>query len=450
MNKYLMDKLQGRKVLVLGFGREGRSTFKLLNKLIPDLVMGIADFDESIADDQLLKDFPKNMLFLGRNYLSAIDMFDLIIKSPGVPLNGIDISDNVELSSQSSLFIGFYRNQIVGVSGTKGKSTTSSLIHFLLTKNKIKSILIGNIGKPAFDSLQIIDNETIIVYEMSAHQLEYVCTSPKVAVLLNVFPEHLDYFSSFETYEQAKFNIFKYQKTGDTIICVDWLKNKIKVDSVQLGFGTRKKANKAYLDKDSLLIESRGELYSYNGNSLKIIGVHNRLNALAAVLAVTKLGIAVENALRYLGDFNGLAHRLEFIGEHLGMKFYNDSISTVPQSAIEAVRTLRPVDILILGGFDRGLDYTDLADFLLKSDIGTIIFQGKAGDIIYNLLVDRGFDKSRLFKPVNMETAFDIISERSVRGGICLLSPAAASYDQYRNFEHRGDIFSNLARTLKN
>ncbi len=448
MNNFLKEKLKGRKVVILGFGREGRSTFKLIKNILPELVFGIADLDEGVAEDELLRTFPENMLFLGRDYLAAIKNFDFIIKSPGVSLEGIAIDEGVELSSQTSLFIGFYRDQIIGVSGTKGKSTTSSLMHFLLRKNNIKSVLIGNIGKPAFDSLHIIDNETIIVYELSAHQLEHISASPKVAVLLNIFPEHLDYFPSFEAYKQAKYNIFKFQDDSDTLICADWLNNDLEVISGIMCFGIEKGDNQAYLDNEMLLIESRGEKSSYNGNLLKILGDHNRLNALAAVLAVNKFGLAVEDAFEFLGDFKGLPHRLELVGEHLGVKFYNDSISTVPQSSIEAVKTLKDVDILILGGYHRGLDYNDLADFISASDINTIIFQGKAGDIIYELLLERRFDKSKLFKASNLRDAFGIIRERSAQGDVCLLSPAAASYDQYRNFEHRGDIFSELANAL--
>ncbi|VAW29857.1 UDP-N-acetylmuramoylalanine--D-glutamate ligase, partial [hydrothermal vent metagenome] len=205
---------EGKSILILGFGKEGRSTFSFLSKHFPGCKVGIADQNTRIADEQI--NVP---LHLGKNYLHALNDYDLIIKSPGIMLRGISKNTKERISSQTDLFLREFGRQTIGVTGTKGKSTTASLIHHLLKNMGKPAVLMGNIGLPAFDFIEKIDADDLIIYELSAHQLEFVHSSPHIAVLLNLFPEHLDYFGTFEKYKQAKMNIFRFQKTGDKAIC---------------------------------------------------------------------------------------------------------------------------------------------------------------------------------------------------------------------------------------
>ena len=447
MIEFLKLKLKEKKVLILGFGREGQSTFNLLRNIIPDLNLGISDKNPEIEQHELLSSFNKGKLYCGNNYLNAFSDYNFIIKSPGVVLADLQISENVELSSQTSLFIEFYRNQIIGITGTKGKSTTSSLIHYLFTNSGMKSVLLGNIGKPAFDSILEIDKETKIVFELSAHQLEFVEVSPHIAVLLNIFPEHLDYFKSLKKYEDAKININRFQSKDDILICSSQLINKLSTMANTVCFGFEDICD-AHFYEGNLVFEQDGKTELFNTENISLPGKHNQLNVMAAVLAARAAGLSFSDSFKVVGGFKGLAHRLEFVGICAGIKFYNDSISTVPQSTIEAIKSLGNIDTIILGGFDRGLDYSSLASFLNASEIKNFILLGKAGDEILKQMQHYSEKDKQLFKVDNMQAAFEIIKEKTAKNGICLLSPAAASYDQFKNFEHRGELFVELARKL--
>ena len=447
MIDFLKQRLKNKRVLILGFGREGQSTYKLLNLSIPELFVGVADSNTDVGKSALLKEIEPEQLHLGENYLEAIDSYDFIIKSPGVNLGEFAKLHNTEISSQTNLFIEHFHEQIIGVSGTKGKSTTSSLIHFLLEQNGYKSVLLGNIGSPAFDSISKIDDETRIVFELSAHQLEYVNYSPKIAVLLNIFPEHLDYFQDFEKYKNAKLNICKFQTSEDVLISSSELSNEIKTLSGKLCFGFEDNCDASSGEERLVFKKRTGEMQVLNTNEIALRGRHNHLNTMAAVLAVKEAGLGFERSLPFIGAFSGLPHRLEYVGEFVGIKFYNDSISTIPQSAIEAVKALDSVDTLILGGFDRGLDYSELIGFLRASPLRNLIFLGKAGNVMLGLLKETKIS-SKLIELNDLCEAFKIIPQITAKGGVCLLSPAAASYDQFKNFEHRGDLFKKLAREL--
>jgi UDP-N-acetylmuramoylalanine-D-glutamate ligase len=367
-----------KKVLILGFGREGRSSYQLLRSYFPELEIGIADQQQEIEAQEELRRDKYLTLHLGKNYKNAIPEYDLVLKSPGVSLREISISDASKISSQTDLFLRVYRNQTIGVTGTKGKSTTASLIAHLLKEAGKKVVLLGNIGVPAFDMIAQIDQETIVVFELSAHQLEYLHSSPRVAILLNVFPEHLDHFDGFEKYREAKKHIFKYQLPGDVAI------------------------TEAAVENPALQI-------SLDTDSLPLKGVHNQKNMLFALQAVSAFGVDVKQAIPYLQSFKPLPHRLEFVGEFDGIQFYNDSISTVPESAIAALETLKNVETLILGGYDRGIDYSGLVRFLMKSRLSNIIFLGKAGETMLGLFEKETRIPSSLFLANNLKEALVIV-----------------------------------------
>ena len=429
-----------RRVLILGFGREGRSTYRFLRNHFPMLLLRIADVNPDISNEAEILNDDRVELFLGDGYLDNLNNFDVIIKSPGVNIGNRDSKLIGKITSQTDLFLQFYSQQVIGVTGTKGKSTTVSLIrHFLISAGK-KVLLIGNIGVPAFDMIDKIEKETIVVYELSAHQLEYLSSSPHIAVLLNVFPEHLDYFNSYNDYCRAKFNIYKFQKNDDCLIIHEsLLKDQDLPEST--GYGRVGKGN-----NKNRIIEFNDNSAKYKIQNSPLSGKHNLRNINAALLAVNEVGVRMEDAIISMESFKSLPHRLENIGEFDGIIFINDSISTVPESTIAAVEAINNVDTLILGGYDRGLNYTDMIEFLRTSSINNFIFLGKAGDRMFD---DFGEENSKfLFKANSIESAFEIIVQKTAKGGVCLLSPAAASYDQFHNFEHRGDTFRALALKL--
>ena len=192
----ILNRLRGKRILILGFGREGKSTLRFLQKYLPGAVVAVAD-----------KNAMEGVTISGEGYLEAMYDYDIVIKTPGISLKDFDTKD-VEITSQTDLFLGQFHAQTIGITGTKGKSTTTSLIYHLLKSSGHDAILTGNIGIPCFDIMEDIQPESIVVYELSAHQLEYVHNSPRVGVLLKIFEEHLDHFGTFEQYFKAKCNIF--------------------------------------------------------------------------------------------------------------------------------------------------------------------------------------------------------------------------------------------------
>jgi len=416
------------RVLILGYGKEGRSSFATLRALYPKLIVGIADGDISLKDDTTLKNADNIQLHVGEKYLLALNDYDVIIKSPGVKLPNLDKSIFRKVTSQTDLFLGVFSSQTIGVTGTKGKSTTASLINHILQKCGKKSILIGNIGVPAFEMLNNITSDTIVVYELSAHQLEYVHRSPHIAVLLNIFPEHLDYFDDEVGYQNAKHNIYKFQNSNDKLIIGSQVKNDLK--------------------------NINGELFCIDNSNIDLelayplLGNHNKLNSEIAISAVLDMGVNRNDAVAALKSFIGLPHRLEVIGKHGGITFINDSISTIPESTIAAMESMNgDVDILILGGYDRGLDYAKLCEFLENSEVRVLILTGDAGHRMKKAMPEKLL--SKLYFAQDMGQVFDVIIEHGIDDDVCLLSPAAASYDQFKNFEHRGDGFRELAGKFK-
>lgn len=413
-------------VLILGFGREGRSTFRFLQKYFPGLSIGIADRNENLD----WADADAN-LYLGKDYLQSVRDYDLIFKSPGVSMGNLFRENAEKITSQTEMFLQIYRDQTIGITGTKGKSTTSTLVYHLIRSAGEDVLFVGNVGAPAFDALEQIQKKTHIVYELSAHQLEHVHDSPHIAALINFYPEHLDYFQDEQAYLAAKLNIFKFQREGDVALC-----------GTPVNTGHPCYTMKTVAEEIEMLLGN-----DIPGSELLEIahlkGNHNLGNVLLALRVVQAAGIPAPKSYRYLATFQPLPHRMEYIGTYGGIEFYNDSISTVPQSTMAAVASFENLDALILGGFDRGLDYSELVDFLGNSNVGYFFFLGKAGKRMHESFRKAEKDK-KLFPAKRLEDVFEILG-RTPQIKSCLLSPAAASYDQFSNFEHRGEHFRELA-----
>ena len=428
----ILNRLRGKRILILGFGREGRSTLAFLQKHLPDAEVAVAD-----------RNAMEGVKHFGESYLEATYGYDVVIKTPGISLKDFD-TKGVEITSQTDLFFNQFRKQIIGISGTKGKSTTTSLIFHLLKSSGRDAILTGNIGIPCFDILEDIKPESIVVYELSAHQLEYVHQSPHIGVLLNVFEEHLDHFGSFERYKQAKLNLLRFMEADDTaVIHEDLLDDALRV------IAGKAKQPKVFTQCDF------GEI---DRSALPLKGEHNYLNVKAALSACDAFGVDCRELMPYLYSFKPLEHRLEPVGTFGGVIFYNDSISTIPQAAISACKALQKVDFLLLGGFDRGIDYQPLADYLKENPVPHLLFTGKAGERMMQLMevastdpatkVPEPVEGPSLFNYSSMEEAFAYLKNHAKTGDVCLLSPAASSYDQYKNFEERGRKFKALAEAF--
>ena len=448
----VIEKLNNKNILLLGFGKEGLSSYMFIRKHLPQVPVTIADKNE-IKDKSVFANDPFTNILTGENYLDTINDYDIVLKSPGISLkNIIHLLDKDKISSQTDLFLQAFAPQCVGVTGTKGKSTTASFIYHVLKCLNKDTLIAGNIGVPFFDIMENITVETKIVLELSSHQLEFIHKAPHISILLNLFEEHLDHYNSLLEYQQAKFNMAVYQSKDDCFIyntkdisTANLLKtNKIK--SNLIGFSLTKDSSTIfYTEKQYFCSAKNGEKEEICEitQHFPLKGEQNLLNTVAVIAAIACVeDVDMSKIKDAVYSFKGLAHRLELIGEFDGIIFYNDSISTIPQASIAAITALKNVNTIILGGFDRGIDYQILIDFLKDSEIENIIFTGKAGKRML-ALSDKLKDKQLFFKDTYPEIV-DIAKKHTRKGSICLLSPAAASYDMFQNFEHRGEIFRKL------
>ena len=376
--------------------------------------------------------FGKATLQLGENYLNNLNKFDLIIKSPGIPPSEIKDIDKNKITNSTQIFLDSISDsgaKVIGVTGSKGKSTTASLIYEILKAADIDTYLVGNIGEPAIKYLYKAKPDTIFVMEMSSHQLNDLSVSPHIAVITSFFPEHLDYYGSVEAYKDAKKNISRFQTTDDAVFYngeSDCAK-EIADDS---------KGTKIGVNKDDSPLPITGT---------KLIGEHNLINIALAYKVSEQLGVDSKTAIKTIKEFQGLPHRLQNLGEHHGIIWIDDSISTTPESAIAAIDAVGDVSTIILGGQDRGNDFTDLGKRIADSSIENVILIGESSPRIREAI--EGYEaKVEFYEAQDMKSAVKestrvTSNEQRATNNICLLSPASPSYDMFENFEVRGNEF---------
>jgi len=413
-----LEELKSKEILILGLGTEGFSTLKHLRKLFPDKTIGVADEKELNEFDntsqRIITKDKKLKRYLGKNYHRSLNLYEVIFRTPGMPLPK---NTTAKITSQTKIFVETYRDKIIGVTGTKGKTTTSSLIHKILKDAGMKVHLVGNIGNPPFDYLDEVPKTDFFVYELSSFQLQDLNVSPHVAVFLNLYEEHLDYHGGFENYKRAKKNIVKWQNKNDYIIynsdskIVEKIVKKYKAKKVPFSL----KQKKAEYET-------------------KLKGKFNLNNILAAVAAAKILKIPYQSITSSVKAFEPVKHRLEFIGNFRGIDFYNDSIATIPEATIAAIETLKPnVATLIVGGFDRGINYKGLSKKIVEEKIPNIILFPQTGKIILEGIKDLNRYQPKHFSVKTMKEAVKIAAEVTEKGKICLLSPASSSFNLFKN-----------------
>ncbi len=434
----LIRLLADKQIIIFGLGKEGASTYQLFKKLFPHKKLLLQDSNTNLSQDPELMEAlsqKKIKLYLGEQSQRAINQqvrTNIVIKSPGIANSHMEKPYKEQmLSSQTDLFLRLYGSQCIGVTGTKGKSTTSTLIYNIIKAKHKDTLLAGNIGVPMFDLIDKITPNTIIVLELSAHQLQYIKQSPKVSVLLNLYEEHLDHFESFEDYQKAKLNIIKYQEgkenafiynANDKLIS-QWIKK---------------------LNPSSTLIPIDVKDYEFEEPKF-LKGEHNKFNIMLAYEAAKFLKTESKKGLNQILEFKGLEHRLEFVGTINKIDYYNDSISTIPQTTISALNSLEGVQTIILGGKDRGIDYSVLQNILYDyKDLKNIVFVGKAGEKMQKLIKQNPKKKSLFLISNNYNEIVAWCKQVTSKGKKVLLSPAASSYDSFKNFEERGKVFKQL------
>ncbi len=376
-----------KNIYVLGYGTEGKETKRYLKKKYPGIRIGIGDEK------------------LDRRYLEKQADYDLIIKTPGIPKERVTGA----YTTATNIFFSQNKNFTIGVTGTKGKSTTVSLIYAMLEAAGKKTKLIGNIGNPMLVSLaQKNDPKNIFVIELSSYMLDDIEYSPNIALLLNLFPDHMTYHGSLEKYYAAKQNIFKYQGPKDIALRAPFTERiPLKISEIPL------------------------------------LGQHNIYNIRAAIHVVRHLGVSDSAIRSAIKKFKPLPHRLENIGTFKKITFYDDAISTTPDSTIMAIRTLKKVDTILLGGEDRGYDFKALEKTLRSYKIRNIVLFPDTGKRM--LKSRKGFT---LLQTKSMEEAVTFAFKHTRAGSICLLSTASPSYSLWKNFIAKGNEFKKFARSL--
>ncbi|MDP2423125.1 MAG: UDP-N-acetylmuramoyl-L-alanine--D-glutamate ligase [Bacteroidales bacterium] len=457
MKAFLENKLSGKKVLILGVGIEGQSSYRMLREFFPTMPLAIADQRVELPNPGLWQ-HPLTSIRTGFAYLEGLADYDLVIKSPGISMETLhDCLQPRQLTSQTALFLEAYRSKVIGITGTKGKTTTSHLVHHVLKTAGMDALLVGNMGLPPFEVVGRIGDHTQVVFELSSHQLENLTVSPHIAVLLNIYQEHLDHYASYKHYQLAKFNIARHQQEGDWFIYagedarIATLVNEIPIKSNKVPYGFDLSANGLVFSKDQVLYtRKKGKPYMVcDQRPLTMLpGRHNQLNMMAAVAVCLLKGIKPEIIGKAAASFKALPHRLEKLGEIGGKIFYNDSIATIPEAAIVAVAALQGVDCMILGGHDRGIDYSEFVRFLGESNIPHFVFTGLAGLRIFEALLAGYSCWERCSFFDKFDDAVRAAIEKTAPGKICLLSPAASSYDQFKNFEHRGNRFREIVKEI--
>lgn len=433
-----LDNFKNKKVLILGFGREGKDTLGFLRKLFPKKVIGIADQKYKIQNTR----YKKIKWHLGKNYLKALENYDVVIKSPGIPAHLPEIEKAFrrgKITSQTQIFLENCSGKIIGVTGTKGKGTTVSLIYKILKEGGLKTYLVGNIEKPALGFLVSAKKEDIYVYEMSCHQLYKISKSPQLAVILNISPAHLDYYKNLKEYIQAKANITLYQNKKDYLIFNP--RDKI----------VRKIAAKSKAKKIRIPVN-----YEFIGHiRMPLIGKFNLENIMAAITVARLFKIPNKKIIKAIEKFKPLPHRLENVGVFKGIKFYDDSAGTTPESTRQAIMTLgKNVQTIILGGYEGNVNYNDLAKEIIKYKIENLIFFPPSGREMWRTISKLSRNLSPSKKPNcffvdNMKDAVKLAYRYTQEEKICLLSPACPSFGIFQNYKERGELFKKYVRQNK-
>lgn len=451
----IIEELKDKKIIILGFGIEGKSTYNFIRADLPNQFITIADSNIDLAQNNPFLNDDKNIsLVLGDDYFNGLEQYDLIIKSPGVCIKDLDIPVlRSKLTSQAELFLKYFTKNTIGVTGSKGKSTTSSLIYHIIKEHGADVRLLGNIGTAIFEDIKQVNDDTIFVLELACDQLTYVDHSPHIGIWLNVFQEHLDHFNTYQDYIDAKTNIYKYQSKDDYFIYNDdnqeLLDNVIdpKANKYTFSISNSKKGkdNYLFLEGEELFISKNkqvNKLFNIN-ESRNLIGKHNLNNIMAAFAVADIYHYDNESVIKSIKTFKTLPHRLEFIGTFNDVSYYDDSISTIPESCIAAIETIPLVDTIIIGGKDRGIDYTKLIDYINNNNVGNVICMPTSGHLIADQVTN-----NNIIKVADLKEAVEQAVKVTKKGHACVLSPAASSYGFFKNFVERGNEFQRLVKEL--
>lgn len=401
-----ISDLQGKRIYLIGYGMEGKATEKFLKSRYPDIHITIGDKTTN------------------PNYLAEQNKFDIAIRSPGVNKKLITIPH----TTATNLFFSEVKGKTIAVTGTKGKSTTTSLIFHLLKEAGKNVRLAGNIGKPMLEQLmQNNDEDTIWVIELSSYMLDDIEYAPDIAVIVSLYPDHIDYHGNLEAYYEAKHQLVKNMKPDGLFIYNPEFK-ELKKWTETLGCKSI-----PYND------------FSISPENTPLLGEHNAQNIAAAATVAKQFGVSELQMYQALKTFQPLRHRLQKIGTYKGITFYDDAISTTPESTNKAIDSVPNIGVVFLGGLDRGYDFTPLVDKVIEKNIKRFVFFPDSGMTIKKLLDEKKYTFESI-ETSSMKEAVAFAYEHTPQNMVCLLSTASPSYSVWKNFEEKGDQFQQYVR----
>ena len=441
-----LKDLANKRIAFVGFEATNRSLFVALRKQCPDVWIEIRDLRMSVT----LPDDPFVTSKLGEGYLDDLESFDVIIRSPGVRYWPQLQSVRSRITTSTNLFFSEVRAtttaKIIGVTGTKGKSTTATLLTHVLHEAGKQVVLIGNIDIQEWDHLNEITDGTLIVYELSSYMLEDFNGWPDIAILLPLYPDHMDWHGSFEQYVQAKANITTRQTQENAFIFP--VRNP---QTVQLAKESRATLIPVQIQnglhwQDGWFFDGDTRLFSTK--SLPLLGQHWLDDALTVLATIKMLNIPFSAAERAFVSFTGLPHRLEVIATVQNVTYIDDAISTTPESTMAAVRAFEKLGSILLGGMDRGYKYDELAQLLAQRHVPFVLLFPGARDKFLKALTRAQF-AGEVIPVQNMQEAVEQMSKHTPSEHAALLSTAAPSYDQFRNYKDQGNQFKEAVLGLK-
>lgn len=406
-----LSELAGKKILIVGYGIEGKATHAYLQKHLPGATIGIAETTD------------------GPGYAIKEKEYDIAIKSPGIRKQLVTIP----YTTATNIFFSEVKGKTIGVTGTKGKSTTSALIAHFLKEHGLPVKLVGNIGVPMLSALdEGNDEQTIYVIELSSYQLADIEYTPNVSVIINLYAEHMDYHGDVESYWQAKLRILAHGTPDDVFIYNDAFPELVKAAK-----------------KTEMRTMSFVSSLPFPVESIPLLGKHNIDNALAAVTAARYFGVPDTSMEKAITTFTGLPHRLEHVGTYNGIAFYDDAISTTPESTMYAIDAFANVGTIFLGGQDRGYDFSALVKKLEERQIQNIVLFPDSGEKIRSLIASSVTYRPTMLRTQSMEEAVVFAYEHTTQGCVCLLSCASPSYSLWKNFEEKGNEFKKFVELHK-
>jgi len=504
-----IEQLKGKKVAILGVGMEGIALADFVVKYATDITLldklsegELKDRSKENRDEKLgkiLSDSRFKKIF-GPDYLNNLTDFEIIFRSPGIPYLLPEIQkakeDGITISSQIKLFFDLCPCPIIGVTGTKGKGTTATLIFEMLKKSQISNLksqtynskteklknsrtkeyvgniyLAGNIGEPAITLIDKLSKDDIVMLELSSFQLQDMEMSPHIAVVLNISSDHLDYHKDEAEYKESKINIVKYQNkddyavvnqdyltsyqfTTETVSQVYYFSGK---DSVDQGAFVRQIKNEKLKIKNKgtddlfevvLRIDDKEEIIC-RSDEIQLIGKHNLENIAAAAIAAKLTGADIESIKLAAKEFKGLPHRLELVAEIEGVKYYNDSFATSPGPTIAAIGSFKKPIHLILGGSSKGADFSEIADLISQSNIASVNLIGAEATRIKKAIEESEYDKELSNLSGDINNVVKEVAGKAKLGDVVLFSPACASFDMFKNYKDRGEKFKQAVQLLK-